>query len=427
MTWRTRSLSAVAVVLSWAIPAVCGAQSFLHQLRVTDADSAWGDVVDVQVLYDNTSADDVRGWSFSVAPQYGQLNLLDLLRGDGFVGLAADVDELVEIGDGWRADVLLAFSGSVSLPPAVDIELYRATYLNEVVCPNGALLQFIDGPVGAPGPSEIRLFDGTVVEPTVSSGRVTATGIPSPTDFTYVASPVAMGAGSTATVSFLIADVVEQDSQGFSMSVTHDASSFNVIDIDASGPVAALSGGAGPVFFGTSIESNGWTGGVIYFFIGGPPIAYSMAGDPAVDVTYQSTGGAGDGTELRFESIGSPPVSNVVVVAGASIPVCAESGVITVLDGESFRRGDINSDGSIDIADAVSALSALFIAGAVIPDCLDAGDSNDDGSFDLGDPVTLLTSLFSTPAPGLPAPWPDCGFDLTADALTCDVPTLGCP
>jgi murein DD-endopeptidase MepM/ murein hydrolase activator NlpD len=89
-----------------------------------------------------------------------------------------------------------------------------------------------------------------------------------------------------------------------------------------------------------------------------------------------------------------------------------------------FRRGDANADGEVDIADATSLLSCLFLGGRC-PSCPDAADGNDDGDLDLSDAVRGLSWLFlggeSPPAPG-PL---DCGLDPTPDRLAdCSYP--GC-
>ena len=90
----------------------------------------------------------------------------------------------------------------------------------------------------------------------------------------------------------------------------------------------------------------------------------------------------------------------------------------------TYRRGDVNDDTSINIADAVYLLGNLF-PGAGTPNllvCLDAADTNGDGSINIADAVTLLGSLFGSPTVPLPAPYPDCG---TGDSLGCDAYT-GC-
>jgi hypothetical protein len=96
-------------------------------------------------------------------------------------------------------------------------------------------------------------------------------------------------------------------------------------------------------------------------------------------------------------------------------------GAVTVA-GLGFRRGDADSDGKIDLTDAVAALLYLF-AGGEAPACMDAADSDDSGAIEITDAITLLRRLFQGGAV-LPGPYPDCGRDPTRDALGC---AAGCP
>ncbi len=84
----------------------------------------------------------------------------------------------------------------------------------------------------------------------------------------------------------------------------------------------------------------------------------------------------------------------------------------------AFIRGDANTDGAVDIADAIRVLGYLFAGG---PDllCDDAGDSNDDGGLDISDGVTILMYLFVAGGE-IPPPGPEsCGNDPSPDSLTC--------
>lgn len=82
-----------------------------------------------------------------------------------------------------------------------------------------------------------------------------------------------------------------------------------------------------------------------------------------------------------------------------------------------FIRGDSNGDGAISIADIFTTIRSFYI-GNVAPPCADAADFDDSGEIDTTDVVTLLGFLFFyTKIP--PAPFPEIGFDLTADSLDC--------
>lgn len=79
-----------------------------------------------------------------------------------------------------------------------------------------------------------------------------------------------------------------------------------------------------------------------------------------------------------------------------------------------FIRGDANSDGVVDVSDAVFVLLHLFGGLPVDPECADACDANDDEGVDLSDASSLLGYLFLAGARP-PAPFPDPGTDEPCD------------
>ncbi|MGH9360929.1 MAG: hypothetical protein ACRD2T_03370, partial [Thermoanaerobaculia bacterium] len=82
-----------------------------------------------------------------------------------------------------------------------------------------------------------------------------------------------------------------------------------------------------------------------------------------------------------------------------------------------FRRGDVNSDGALDISDPIALLEFLFLGGEE-PSCLDAADANDSGILGLNDPILILEHLFrGGPAPR--DPFPSCGVDPNVERLGC--------
>ncbi len=87
---------------------------------------------------------------------------------------------------------------------------------------------------------------------------------------------------------------------------------------------------------------------------------------------------------------------------------------------ELFRRGFVNGDAALDLADAVAVLFHLF--GGLPVDCLDAADAGDDGQVDLTDAIYLLRYLFLAEA-APPEPFAACGPDPSLDAGGSD---LGC-
>lgn len=87
-------------------------------------------------------------------------------------------------------------------------------------------------------------------------------------------------------------------------------------------------------------------------------------------------------------------------------------------EGGYFLRGDSNSDGTVELADAVHTLLVLFRGEGELL-CKDAADANDDGVVDLADAVSTLEHLFLGSVE-IPLPGPRvCGFDPTQDFLAC--------
>ena len=85
----------------------------------------------------------------------------------------------------------------------------------------------------------------------------------------------------------------------------------------------------------------------------------------------------------------------------------------------SFLRGDSNTDGEVDISDAIHTLSFLFLGTSQVP-CEDAADANDDGTVDISDAISTLGFLFLGMPPVIPAPYPTRGPDPTPDTRDCD-------
>ena len=125
------------------------------------------------------------------------------------------------------------------------------------------------------------------------------------------------------------------------------------------------------------------------------------AGQKQVSFAFYYKGAAGVGAELWWWAI-----DDVMVTAE------------TTGGGEQFVRGDVNDDGNVNIADAISILSYLF-AGAEPPSCVKSADTNDDSQVNIADAIFVLGYLFGG-GPDPAAPFGECGTDPTEDALTCD-------
>lgn len=95
-----------------------------------------------------------------------------------------------------------------------------------------------------------------------------------------------------------------------------------------------------------------------------------------------------------------------------------ESYLLVVIRGQVFIRGDANQSGVVDISDAVSILSSLFLTTDRLL-CVAAADSDDDGSVSITDAIFMLSFMF-TGGRAIPAPYPECGVDVAQDELSCE-------
>ena len=127
------------------------------------------------------------------------------------------------------------------------------------------------------------------------------------------------------------------------------------------------------------------------------------------------------------------PVANVATVAGATADFCTCQKLniefTEVVDPRnSFIRGDVNSDGKMDIADPINVVNYLFRQGPA-PSCADSADANDDANVDVTDVMLMINHQFRAGAAPA-APFPGCGKDGELeddDGLGCDNDTQGCP
>jgi hypothetical protein len=93
------------------------------------------------------------------------------------------------------------------------------------------------------------------------------------------------------------------------------------------------------------------------------------------------------------------------------------SSTITKTTFASFRRGDANQDGTVNLSDGPFTNNWLF-DGKPAPHCLDAADSNDDGQVNVSDSVFTLNFLFGGGQPPPPPGPNNCGQDPTPDLGT---------
>ena len=93
---------------------------------------------------------------------------------------------------------------------------------------------------------------------------------------------------------------------------------------------------------------------------------------------------------------------------------------IVVPPGATFRRGDADANGSLELTDAVNLLNYLFL-GAANPACIDAADFDDNGEADISDAIASLNYQFLGGAPPAAPGVNECGRDVEEET-----PDLGC-
>jgi hypothetical protein len=122
---------------------------------------------------------------------------------------------------------------------------------------------------------------------------------------------------------------------------------------------------------------------------------------------------------VRIGSVASGEAP-VVTVAGSASEDCSNFLVSVPLSAfqrdAAFIRGDANTDGVVDLSDAVATL--LYLFGEKRLSCEKAIDANDDGSLDVADAVYTLMYLFGAGEPP-PDPHETAGGDPTEDTLSC--------
>ncbi len=108
----------------------------------------------------------------------------------------------------------------------------------------------------------------------------------------------------------------------------------------------------------------------------------------------------------------------------STMTLTIEEEIIVVPDG--FRRGDVDSNGALEITDAINNLSYQFL-GTYSPACFDACDFDDNGKIELTDPIGNLSHQFLGMAPPAPPGKDVCGPDPTDDdELDCADPPSNC-
>jgi len=403
-----------------------GAQDPNYTISINDVNTIQGNTFNAAATLDNSLGMDIAGWSYGVCNDPAAATPIQVNDEDTATvknGAPADFNETAVFADGWTQGVVICFTGCAVVGGGTS-SYVMASADYTAGTPGDYTLEFCDTLGVGAGPVDVVLADaiGHSITPTQVAGNLHVGTDPcAGSAFTYIAPdagtqnyPASEGAGSVAfSADFSIQDDgvssgCDPDvTQGFSMGCSNDGT---LIAPTAVTPTLPFD----PDFAEAGIFSNGWTIGIVYSFTGVNTLTFPAPG-AVLTVDYAGVAGALMGVEgptttaLTWDSgLGTPPVSNVVVVGGASISASFADGSVT-LNGTTtlpFVGGDCNGDAITNIADIIWLLSQLFTGGPTSL-CPIACDANGDGVLDAADPVHIANYVFL----GGPAP---------AGSQTCD-------
>jgi len=213
---------------------------------------------------------------------------------------------------------------------------------------------------------------------------------------------------------------------GFSMGVGHP----DTLEVTAVGLHPQLEDRvpSGIDFYSVDLLDSGWTLGVVYSLVSPPSTGLLDTLDfltktRVATARYRSACGIEMETEatLEFDTLGTPPVENRVVVNGFGLsPEHLQAGTITLMPvsaQKAFLRGDCNGDQAVMLTDVFALLTFLFNTYGMVQ-CADACDVNDSEALDIADPLYLLFYLYAS-GPPPEAPSGECGVDPTMGSLGC--------
>ncbi|MEM7164585.1 MAG: hypothetical protein AAF581_03935 [Planctomycetota bacterium] len=327
------------------------------------------------------------------------------------------------------------FGGQVIAPGSSPLRLANFTYscTNHPTHPQPnetKLISFSDGQFGFPPVDNGALIAGQSRPPFATNGSIDCRAIFPPADATFTCGPAgdptAVGsavaaAGTTLALGFYYSES-NYEVTAFELAVAMDCllepqvGSFSV-----QGTVAAAAEFVNAAFDVDPNDGDGceFIAAVVLDYV--PPfdqtplpVASDLSEFARLDVQVSSF--ATTGSVLMVDLVdgingpGGSPFSNSLTAVQppslANLPI-ANLLPCAIHVEVPFVRGDINADGSINLADAIFLLTFLFQSGTP-PTCSAAADSNYDDGVDIGDAIHLLTFVFLGGAPPS-APHPQCG------------------
>ncbi len=447
-----------------------------------------GGTVDLSVQL-TTTVEDTQGWSFGVLLETDAGVTASITR----VARAADV-EAVKDGDvadfnttsyytaadlankagdcepacdgidavGFTQGVVIDFMQKVSLPAVEDFALVDCTVQASGPADGSAARLSFTNELGSPPVQTVAVHGGASIPPATQEGaQITFKEITTapPASFTI---EIQGGEGDTGeeVAGLIVLDfnadgkAEGQEVQGWSYGVCiKDPGKLEIVDATVDGTMTATVKDGDPADFDTVTvyPGQGVTHGVVIDFKA--KVTLPAQNDwTDLAVTWKILMDQEGDTVCVApcdQALGEPPVANVMVIGGASIPAsvfegcdpldpetgcqdpeaCNKPGIFAFVPpppGNYFIPGSANGDGRLDLADAVYILNALFRGGPDFP-CQKAADANNDCVVDGSDAVYIVYYLF------LDGPEPPLGTgcqlvdasvcpDLTCEVNECEAP-----
>lgn len=300
-----------------------------------------GGSFDQSANFDN-NAEVVAGWSYGVCHDISLMTITDVVNGSTTEtvnnGSPPDFVQNNLLSEGYTVGVVISFTGQATLPPGTGYELNVATYTADA---EGLATTSFCNTLGSPAVETVIVVGGAGVVPDQTDATVDILGVPGP-EYTFTApSQTASYDGNTGVGSFNVGiDISEVDNsaggapfpnetQGFSMGLASDGSLIGATAVTATLPFS-------PDFEAATLLADGWTIGVVYSFTGQNTLSFPTPLE-VLNVDYETNAatlaGTTDATATSLSwvnTLGAPPVDNVVVVGGASLSPSFEDGTITL-------------------------------------------------------------------------------------------------
>ncbi|MGE4618267.1 MAG: hypothetical protein AAEJ04_00500 [Planctomycetota bacterium] len=432
----TRSIIVAMICL---LSATTGLQAQNYALSAPDNSGLPGSTVEVAIQLDTPT--DAQGFQLGLGHQAPTLSVLNVLEGPALLatnnGDGADFfnEELTPSGGpGLVLGVIVSWTPPLESIPAGNHHVATIQYTVDASAEPGTTSQitFLNS-LGTPPVSCVISVDGASNQPILNHGTMTIE-TPAPSGVSVVIDDACDCSGTLSWVNEALYDSIEITQNGTttthsgtttSSPVTLDdgvTTNFSVVGIrngqasaggNGSGMCNQTPPSSGPSGLTCDIEHETCTATLTWFNNDPAYQELTLIVDGVVtanlpgDTTTFSVQLTEELIDYNFEISG-------LGACGESLPATS---CIAMCLPERFKRGDVNSDGTLDISDAIGTLNYLFQNLAVV--CLDAVDTNDDAAVDISDAVSVLNYIFAGGLPPAPPGPLECGVDTTDDGLDC--------